>query len=541
MAHSREEEDEENYNFKSRNYDENNTYNVSNRNRVPVGTARVVVIEKSETGFGFNVRGQVNEGGQLRSINGELYAPMQHVSAVLRNGSADRAGVIKGDRIMEVNGVNVEGATHKQVVDLIRSGSDRLILTVISVPQRVSSDSVEGSEASSCASLLDFSEKRSLPISIPDSQTIHADAHKFTIFNIHIAGRHLCSRRYSEFYRLNQVLKREFLDFNFPKFPAKKFFQLSEQQLDSRRRGLEFYLEKVCATVVIAESDFIREFLSPSNLACGAQNKVEMKVLLPDQSCITLHIHRLSLAIEVYQALVEKLSWSQEVASYFFLHEIEENNFERRLNDNEKPHSLYVENYSSSTLSCITLNRCVFSAEKERETLFKDETALKFLFYLAQLQVQRGQLTASSEQAAKLRSLKEEHKEEQFVRMCQKLPGYGSSFFPYCQCEARKEGGVVLSVGVRGLVLHACSPEALLDGQKIEFNWSEVVSMEADLSTFTFDCRKANRKQRTVRLFSKYGSQMLEASNLMKTTSPSSSATSATSAASNASPSSPSS
>ena len=38
---------------------------------------RVVAIVKNETGFGFNVRGQVSEGGPLRSINGELYAPLQ--------------------------------------------------------------------------------------------------------------------------------------------------------------------------------------------------------------------------------------------------------------------------------------------------------------------------------------------------------------------------------------------------------------------------------------------------------------------------------
>ncbi len=63
---------------------------------------RVVTIVKSETGFGFNVRGQVSEGGQLRSINGELYAPMQHVSAVLEGGAAQRAGIRKGDRILEV-------------------------------------------------------------------------------------------------------------------------------------------------------------------------------------------------------------------------------------------------------------------------------------------------------------------------------------------------------------------------------------------------------------------------------------------------------
>ena len=47
------------------------------------------------TGFGFNVRGQVNEGGTLRSINGELYAPLQHVSAVLEQGAAEQAGLLK--------------------------------------------------------------------------------------------------------------------------------------------------------------------------------------------------------------------------------------------------------------------------------------------------------------------------------------------------------------------------------------------------------------------------------------------------------------
>jgi sorting nexin-27 len=35
------------------------------------------------------------------------------------------------------NGVNVEGATHKQVVDLIKSGGDVLTLTVISVTPQV--------------------------------------------------------------------------------------------------------------------------------------------------------------------------------------------------------------------------------------------------------------------------------------------------------------------------------------------------------------------------------------------------------------------
>ena len=66
----------------------------------------------------------------------------------------------------------------------------------------------------------------------------------FQVYNIYMAGRHLCSRRYREFDVFHQNLKREFFDFAFPKLPGKKFFQLSDQQLDQRRRGLEQYLEK---------------------------------------------------------------------------------------------------------------------------------------------------------------------------------------------------------------------------------------------------------------------------------------------------------
>lgn len=80
----------------------NNNRTLDNNMKVPQNGPRVVTINKTETGFGFNVRGQVSEGGQLRSINGELYAPLQHVSAVLDRGAAEQAGIRKGDRILEV-------------------------------------------------------------------------------------------------------------------------------------------------------------------------------------------------------------------------------------------------------------------------------------------------------------------------------------------------------------------------------------------------------------------------------------------------------
>lgn len=150
--------------------------------------------------------------------------------------------------------MSVEGATHKQVVDLIKSGGDVLTLTVISVTQQ-EAERLEPQEEASGNSYVDYSEKRSLPISVPDYSTWTKTGERFVVFNIHMAGRQLCSRRYREFSNLHATLKKEFVGYNFPKLPSKWPFQLSEQQLDARRRGLEQYLEKVCAVRVIAESE----------------------------------------------------------------------------------------------------------------------------------------------------------------------------------------------------------------------------------------------------------------------------------------------
>ncbi|VDK27665.1 unnamed protein product [Anisakis simplex] len=146
----------------------------------------------------------------------------------------------------------------------------------------------------------DYSEKRSLPITIPSYQTVSANGEHFVAYNVHMAGRHLGSRRYSEFVNLNNALKREFIDFDFPKLPSKWPFSLSEQQLDSRRRGLELYLEKVCAIKVIADSDIIQEFLMEDSSSECATADVHIRVLLPDANSLVLNIKRQSNAKHLY-------------------------------------------------------------------------------------------------------------------------------------------------------------------------------------------------------------------------------------------------
>ena len=104
----------------------------------------------------------------------------------------------------------MEGCTHKQVVDLIKSCGDSLTLTVISVtPEEAERLEPTGKERLQVFSILkqpffvlsdemqsfpcvDYSEKRSLPISVPDYRYIDQDGERFVVsfFNIFLSSWH---------------------------------------------------------------------------------------------------------------------------------------------------------------------------------------------------------------------------------------------------------------------------------------------------------------------------------------------------------------
>lgn len=175
-------------------------------------------------------------------------------------------------------------------------------------------------------SYIDYSEKRSLPISIPDYNVVTHNGERYITFNIHMAGRQLCSRRYREFSNLHTSLKKEFSGFNFPKLPGKWPFQLSEQQLDARRRGLEQYLEKVCAVRVIAESDSVQEFLTDAEDDSSA-SPVDIKIMLPDHDVVTVSARKSANAQHFWDLLVQRAQFTSYTQQYFYLFEIVEYNF----------------------------------------------------------------------------------------------------------------------------------------------------------------------------------------------------------------------
>ena len=88
------------------------------------GHPRVVELEKTPEGFGFNVM-----GGR------EQKCPI-YISRIIPGGYSDRQGNLRrGDQILSVNGEDLEGAEHSQAVDLLKNAQGKIKLVVTYSPK----------------------------------------------------------------------------------------------------------------------------------------------------------------------------------------------------------------------------------------------------------------------------------------------------------------------------------------------------------------------------------------------------------------------
>uniref|UniRef100_A0A3Q4GA62 PX domain-containing protein n=1 Tax=Neolamprologus brichardi TaxID=32507 RepID=A0A3Q4GA62_NEOBR len=71
------------------------------------------------------------------------------------------------------------------------------------------------------------------------------------VYNVYMAGRQLCSKRYREFVILHQNLKREFANFTLPKLPGKMAFfpfratEKSRREREKESQGQHRHIRKV--------------------------------------------------------------------------------------------------------------------------------------------------------------------------------------------------------------------------------------------------------------------------------------------------------
>ena len=95
----------------------------------------------------------------------------------------------------------VEGSDHQTVVQLIRNSGSQVHLVVVSV---TADESRKLEPENTGMSAMDYFERRSVPVSIPDTEKMRDDAGKeYVVYNIYLANKHTTSRRYREFDALN--------------------------------------------------------------------------------------------------------------------------------------------------------------------------------------------------------------------------------------------------------------------------------------------------------------------------------------------------
>ncbi|XP_031416663.1 Na(+)/H(+) exchange regulatory cofactor NHE-RF2 [Clupea harengus] len=78
---------------------------------------RLCVMTKGDSGYGFHLHGEKGKSGQ-------------YIRKVELHSAAEASGLRAGDRVVEVNGENVERDTHHQVVQRIKAleGDTRLLV-----------------------------------------------------------------------------------------------------------------------------------------------------------------------------------------------------------------------------------------------------------------------------------------------------------------------------------------------------------------------------------------------------------------------------
>uniref|UniRef100_UPI00358EE284 protein lin-7 homolog C-like isoform X1 n=1 Tax=Myxine glutinosa TaxID=7769 RepID=UPI00358EE284 len=85
---------------------------------------RVVELPKTDEGLGFNVMGGKEQNSPI------------YVSRIIPGGVADRQGGLKrGDQLLSVNGVSVEGEHHERAVELLKQAHGSVKLVVRYTPK----------------------------------------------------------------------------------------------------------------------------------------------------------------------------------------------------------------------------------------------------------------------------------------------------------------------------------------------------------------------------------------------------------------------
>uniref|UniRef100_A0A6Q2XUE5 SH3 and multiple ankyrin repeat domains 2a n=1 Tax=Esox lucius TaxID=8010 RepID=A0A6Q2XUE5_ESOLU len=110
----------------------------------------VVLQKKDNEGFGFVLRGAKADTPIEEFTPTPAFPALQYLESVDEGGVAWRAGLRNGDFLIEVNQENVVKVGHKQVVNTIRHGGNRLIIKVVTVSRNLDPDDTARKKCKPC-------------------------------------------------------------------------------------------------------------------------------------------------------------------------------------------------------------------------------------------------------------------------------------------------------------------------------------------------------------------------------------------------------
>ncbi|XP_066265832.1 SH3 and multiple ankyrin repeat domains protein 3-like isoform X8 [Branchiostoma lanceolatum] len=101
---------------------------------------RTAVLKRDQHGFGFVLRGAKTPRDGEEALNPNVpftptlaHPALQYMESIDPSSVAERAGLKKGDFLLQINGEDVRRFTHAQVVELIRESRDVVVMTVVTV------------------------------------------------------------------------------------------------------------------------------------------------------------------------------------------------------------------------------------------------------------------------------------------------------------------------------------------------------------------------------------------------------------------------
>ena len=411
----------------------------------------------------------------------------------------------------------MEGESHSKVIELIKSNPNKLRMVLMSVPPK-ENERLDGESVSYCSE--DEFDLHKVDVTIPSMSQKEENGKIVVYYNVYIDGKFLCSHRYKAFHDLQVDLRNKFYQFEFPKFPGKWPFQLSQSQLEKRHKELEQWVIQVCSVSQLFNHFYLQDFLGLVNdknndkadiSSVGSKSEpdnADIKVFLPDKSSVCVNIPTDSYVKKLNEAVCNKIGISQETSGYFTVFKSSEtDDFEVPLTLSEKPLELHVQNYNESGTLKFTFKKFIFSSKVENE-IAEDSACLNILYQQAVEDLINKKFDTSGKEI-ELKRTQHISTQKDFLEVVQSCPGYNTVVFPHCACDSRKDGHVILSVSLQKISIQACSSEGEKQDQIKNFAWPSVSDYGFNEDVFYFTISKSN-SERKISLTTPFANYMLQ-------------------------------